>query len=167
MTPESTIANELSRFLAKVERQPNGCLRWTAGVTKQGYGGFHPSKKVMVLAHRYAFEFFVRPLAPGETVDHTCHNADPTCMGGRTCVHRRCVEPTHLDATDGGTNLRRSHRWNGNKSACPHGHLYSPENVYINGRGGRICRECARERDRQPNRLSSYRRRVYAERKTG
>lgn len=34
---------------------------------------------------------------------------------------------------------------NGAKTHCPHGHEYTPENTYLDGRGRR-CRQCARER---------------------
>lgn len=33
------------------------------------------------------------------------------------------------------------------KDQCPQGHEYTPENVYINTNGGRLCRQCRREKN--------------------
>ena len=36
---------------------------------------------------------------------------------------------------------------NGDKTHCPHGHEYTPENTYVYA-GRRFCRECNRKRTR-------------------
>lgn len=60
----------------------------------------------MVLAHRAAHELWIGAIPDGYTVDHLCHNDDLLCVGGR-CPHRRCVEPSHLEAVTSAENNRR------------------------------------------------------------
>jgi HNH endonuclease len=38
---------------------------------------------------------------------------------------------------------------NAAKTECPRGHLYSPENTYVNPKGGRTCRTCVRAQQRR------------------
>jgi hypothetical protein len=101
------------RILKKVVRAEGGCLQWTGRIDKDGYGrigvgftdgGFsRPS-----LVHREAYAAFVGELTPGLTIDHTCHNTDLTCHAGVHCMHRRCVEPTHLEQVAPIENQKRA-----------------------------------------------------------
>ncbi|MEU5322933.1 HNH endonuclease signature motif containing protein [Streptomyces sp. NPDC021056] len=104
----------------------------------------------MVLAHRYAWELLREPIPAGLVIDHLCRN-------------RRCVNPGHLEVVTLAENTRRGFgisTFNALKTHCPQGHPYSVENTYIHPRNSaRICRACARERDRKPHRLMKNRRR--------
>lgn len=58
-------------------------------------------------AHRAAYRKAYGPIPEGLVIDHTCHNVDPDCPGGATCLHRRCVNPDHLEAVTIGENVMR------------------------------------------------------------
>lgn len=138
------------RFWAKVGvRGPDECWPWTAGCTKQGYGGFHPTKGTTVLAHRYAYELEVGPIPAAMVGDHLCHN-DTECAGGYGCPHRKCCNPRHIGVKTIAQNVAASHLSNGHKTHCPRGHEYTPENtriqVKVTGRS-RKCRRCERGED--------------------
>jgi hypothetical protein len=155
------------RFLLKTERQAPepgqkiGCLLWTAGLSKDGYGIFFAEGKV-VSSHNWSYEHWVGPRRPGFEVDHTCHNRSQ-CFAGKDCAHRRCVEPSHLELVTKAENTRRaggrkprkvrelkprkmpdkranSHTF---QTHCKNGHEFTLENTYINPTdGARVCRTC-------------------------
>ena len=137
-------------LLARMEPQPNGCIYYTSDLNADGYGVcYSPSG---MGAHRAAWTHFVGPIPEGMTVGHKCHDADATCVGGPTCLHRRCVNWEHLALEAIGDNCRSSQHTvasiNAAKTHCPHGHPYDEENTYRyrGARGCRICRNEATER---------------------
>jgi hypothetical protein len=82
--------NVLDRFNEKVHRSTE-CWTWIARRTPQGYGRFSLRGKNR-LAHRVAFELFVRHLDDGEQVLHRCDNPS-------------CVRPDHLWIGDNAANV--------------------------------------------------------------
>ena len=136
----------LDRFMEKVDRSGE-CWVWTGSVFDTGYGQFRGAGRPSALAHRFAYEAFKGPLADGYEPDHNCHNEDLGCPGGRSCPHRRCVNPDHLEAVTHAENMRRLRERRQRQllgSLCPQGlHLMIGENVYIVPSTGVIkCREC-------------------------
>ena len=143
---------EYARFQRYAKPQANGCWLWTGPRgTKDGYGHFQPSpgqKKVM--AHRWSYEVHTGPIPDGYQIDHTCHSDDQTCPGGHDCIHRRCVNPAHLEAVTASVNTTRQRHFERNKTECPKGHPYSGDNLIEGSDGRRRCRECDRARKRRP-----------------
>lgn len=92
------------RFNSFVDRS-EGCWLWNGGCFNAGYGEFTFRKKPLY-AHRVAYELWVGPIPTDLVIDHTCHNIDPTCPGGK-CAHRRCVNPAHLEPVEHQENIRR------------------------------------------------------------
>ena len=146
------------RYLSYVDRRgPDECWPWTGARSPKNYGEFRePGKSVG--AHRYGFSRRVRPLEPGETVDHTCHNRDASCPGGNTCEHRACQNPAHWEAASNWGNGSRGRSFsavNARKTHCKWGHELTPDNSY-GYRGRRQCKRCARlaARGKHPRQLS-------------
>ena len=159
MNPERRNARDLERWRSKValggERD---CWQWTSPGNAGGYGKF-TLRFVTVYAHRWTYERFVGPIPEGWTVDHRCHNADPTCEGGPTCLHRRCVNPAHLGLEPTKlTNLANSHNAPANRTHCPQDHPYDEVNTYHRPTGGRSCRACNRIRSAEAKARTKARR---------
>ncbi len=139
------------RFWSKVTVTEQGCWQWT-GTRSKGYGRYRvglQSEGGMARAHRHAYEVLVGPIGDGLTLDHTCHGRDESCPGGLTCLHRRCVNPAHLEPMTNAENQRRSPNTLASLSAakthCPQRHPYDAENTIAWG-GKRWCRTCRRLR---------------------
>lgn len=84
------------RFFAKVEPGDFGCWIWTAHRQPNGYGQFSENK-VVVYAHRWAYERFIGPIPAGLHLDHLCGNG-----------HLGCVKPWHCEPVTQAENNRRS-----------------------------------------------------------
>lgn len=133
------------RLLEKTTPGHGGCVIWTAGLNA-GYGVLYvASEKAPRRAHRLSYELFVGPIPDGLQLDHLCHTRDAACPGGE-CLHRRCINPHHLEPVTNQENARRSpHTQVGSnirKTHCPQGHPYSGENLRFDPCGGRHCKSC-------------------------
>ncbi len=140
------------RLMRRVEKtSEDGCWYWI-GPTTNGYGRFWNGERNEGV-HRCAFELWVASIPPGLDVDHVCHNTDPTCPGGVTCLHRRCVNPRHLAVATRSENLRSSPHvgdcWRA-RTHCANGHEYTEANTHRTaGRPAtRRCRTCDAARKR-------------------
>lgn len=76
-----TTPHVLTRFMDKLRTSPN-CWIWTGAVNSNGYGQLWVAGTKMY-AHRFAYEYFIRPIPDGMNVLHRCDVA-------------RCVRPSHL-----------------------------------------------------------------------
>ncbi len=149
------------RLLSKIIIDPlTGCWLWSACRNPSGYGLINVDRKSR-LAHRESYVASGRVIPDGLDLDHTCHKNDGSCVGGNACLHRRCINPDHLEPVTNAENLRRGiHVDNFTagrlkiiairtaKTHCPHGHPYSGENLILTGRG-RACLTCSKERARE------------------
>lgn len=147
-----TAAPPLERFLAARKTAENGCILWTGTVNNvTGYGTLSVDG-ASVYSHRFAYTTFVGPIPDGMHVDHVCHNQDPACIDDSTCLHRRCVNPSHLEAVPPKDNILRSHLStagkNSRKTHCKRGHEFTPENT-LSHNGGRACRACHNLKQRE------------------
>lgn len=140
------------RFWRKVVKS-EGCWLWAGHTNPDGYGRFWNGER-NIPAHCWSFEDSGLVIPAGLTLDHLCHTLDPTCLGGRTCPHRPCVRPSHLEPVTNRTNVRRGKAGRHMLAkaalitACPQGHEYTPENTFLDNRNGRECRTCRNDRKR-------------------
>ena len=129
----------LQRWWRDIEVSPSGCWLWTASRSDKGYGYHHDGGTHR--AHRWGFQQLVRELSSAEHLDHTCHDAS-TCRPPAECLHRRCVNPAHLEVVSVAENNRRAMR-----DSCARGHVWTEASTIVRtAAGGRECRTCRTDR---------------------
>lgn len=137
-----------ARIESYTDRRPNGCWLWTGGHFPKGYGVIQVDGKARSV-HRVVWELDHGPIPDGLVIDHLCHNSDPDCLGGDTCLHRGRINPDHLGLCTPGDNTLRSRHTipsqHAARTACKNGHEFTPENTYIRPNGARGCVTCRRE----------------------
>ena len=125
------------RFWEKVFPEPNtGCWLWGASEAWTGYSRYKLGVNRETTGHRHAYLNLVGPIGDGLVLDHLCRT-------------RSCVNSAHLDPVTQRENVRRSPvaigAVNANKTHCPAGHEYTPENT-SGRRYQRVCKRCRAER---------------------
>jgi hypothetical protein len=142
------MTRDIHRFLAKVAHVGE-CWRWTGCVVRSGYAQFGVGGRA-TSAHRWAYKQFVGPIPDGLVVDHLCHSRDSTCVGGPACLHRRCVNPAHLEVVTQKVNISRGQtaQFQVRRTHCPYGHPYDDANTYRYG-NKRQCKACTARRGRE------------------
>jgi hypothetical protein len=147
---------DLQRFRSFIEigRDPRvDCWIWTGYIwPNTGYARFYFNGRG-VRAHKFSYELSHGPVSLGLHLDHTCHNTDAACPGGLACLHRRCVNPFHVEPVTPKENQHRSRHspshQNSLKTHCPAGHAYDEANTLVRANGIRECRACGREETRR------------------
>lgn len=141
----------VDRLMAMVKVDPlTECWQWQGGLESGGYGSFKPhTDRPTQRAHRAAYELLVGPIPDGLHLDHLCHTNDDTCLGGTTCLHRRCVNPAHLEPVDPAENARRGKsptHMARRAGSCQRNH--DPSELVVRRRGNgqtfMACRACCR-----------------------
>lgn len=127
------------RFWQKVNRTES-CWIWAGAVLENGYGYAWDGTRAR-LAHRFSYELTTGAIPEGLVIDHLCRV-------------RACVNPAHLEPVTQSENIRRGdgprvqkERRQG-QTHCLRGHPLSGDNLRVDKRGRRSCRECFRVGDR-------------------
>ena len=128
------------RLAAGLKRMPNGCLEWSLGTSKAGYGQISVNGK-HVYTHRVAWELVNGPIPSGTHIRHyVCDN--PPCCDPE---HLRSGTPTENMGDMIAKGRGRSGIANAVKTHCPSNHEYTEANTYVNAvTGRRSCRKCGR-----------------------
>lgn len=136
----------LDRFKEKYEvDESTGCWIWNGATQSKGYSQFWDGEG-SVGGHVWSHLHFIGPIPDGMIVNHKCHDwADPPCEEVM-CIHRRCVNPDHIEAVPPRENImskgsRSPSKVNSEKTHCIHGHELSGRNLMVKN-GKRQCREC-------------------------
>lgn len=117
-----------ARLQRKLVITDDGCWLWTGFKLPKGYGRVRWEGKTEQV-HRVTYM-----LANGVWPRHEGHH---------TCEVKACANPEHVkDKTSAAHHAE--HLIDRCRRA---GHLYTPENTYVNSAGSRICVACRRERD--------------------
>jgi len=150
-----TLAERIKPMFSRGE----GCWPWLGKPAPSGYGRIGDKGRIL-MAHRAVYELLAGPIPDGMTLDHTCHNTDPSCAGGNSCPHRLCVNPAHLEPVPTEVNKARGKSLAAKRARqthCQNGHPLSGDNVSFEpskktGRATRRCRICRRIRQRETRR---------------
>ena len=120
--------------MSHVSVQPTGCWLWT-GALENGYGRFQLNGK-QVRMPRAAWIVNKGPIPKGYEPDHLCRV-------------RACVNTDHMELVTHLINVRRGDAGKRmrDRTHCPQGHEYTPDNTQIKTSGARRCRTCARKAD--------------------
>ena len=108
LTPEERFLEKVDKNGPTLEGHPElgPCWLWTAAL-REGYAAFSINHR-HIDGHRAAYKFFVGAVPDDMQLDHVCHTVSiDTCPGGKTCPHRRCVNPAHLEPVTALTNYLR------------------------------------------------------------
>lgn len=134
-------AERLAEIRAQIKKLPSGCHEWQGYMHRSGYGQVHYRGRQWRV-HRLMYVLTKRvSLTPEQYVCHSCDN--------RKCVNvKHLWVGTHADnqrdmGLKGRTRFSASHY-----THCKRGHELAGENLYIDPKGARNCRTCARARER-------------------
>ena len=136
---------QLKKVVDRIEPQENGCWWYPAIPNNKGYAttriGWPVTKGEKI--HRLSWIYYKGDIPKGMVIDHLCHNpAD--CEGGNTCLHRRCVNPDHLQLVTASENSKKTTRILKFKTHCGKGHKLE-NNIYeYNSKKGKrySCKTC-------------------------
>lgn len=141
-------------FDSRVDVDPEtGCWIWRLTVDTGGYAQVQARGRKWS-AHRVSYVLAGGQIPDGAEVDHVCHTRDLECLGGKTCRHRRCVNPDHLEPVTTRENTIRGRGPSALSAStflegrCARGHDLAAPGALVTQRDGRYCAVCARERHR-------------------
>lgn len=115
--------------------QDGECWIWQGTRDALGYARLK-MRRHSDLLHRAIYVMTRGPIPEHLVLDHRCRRPP-------------CLNPAHLEPVPQRVNVFRGQSpiaKNRQKTHCPQGHAYTPENTWISRTGGRGCRACNRER---------------------
>lgn len=121
-----------------------GCWIWMGRINQDGYGKTQINGRRRFV-HRVSYEIHFGPIPTGLELDHRCRV-------------RCCWNPNHLEPVTHKVNMERGRfPKQSNKTHCPQGHPYSPENTYLykNRRACRLCNPAKKKRYRERKRQAA------------
>lgn len=118
----------------------NNCWLWQYPMHSDGYGQVHYNSQ-NIMTHRLSAHLSLELDLNDRTIQVN-HK--------RECSNKNCCNFAHLYLGSGSENIIDSYvngriPWNLLKTHCPSGHEYNKENTYLDGKGYRRCRICAKE----------------------
>jgi hypothetical protein len=134
----------------------SGCIFWTGAIRSDGYGQIRVGGRTLFV-HRVVWELEKGPIPGGLQLDH---------VRARGCVHRHCANVAHLELVTSRVNTLRGQSVpavNAAKTHCAAGHEFDLLNTYWPPGGGRACRICRREHQRDRDRKRRARARAAGE----
>ncbi len=140
--------NQLKKIIDRIEPQESGCWWYPAAPDNKGYAvtkiGWPVAKTRRI--HRLSWIYYKGDIADNMVLDHLCHDLS-SCEGGNTCIHRRCVNPEHLQAVSASENSKKSVRILKYRTHCKRGHaLENNIHEYDTKQGKRsVCITCQKE----------------------
>jgi hypothetical protein len=106
------------------------CWIWKLSLNAAGYGqGRPPGYSRTTLAHRFTYLEYAGPIPAGFHLDHLCRVRD-------------CCNPAHLEPVTPEENARRANHVRQPKTHCKRGHELVGDNLLYDKRGGRRCKAC-------------------------
>lgn len=137
MTTKTTLINIQGRLFDRLV--PDGdCLVWPGAKNHFGHGLIKFGGRNWIVS-RLVWVLVNGEVPEGLFVLHSCDN--PSCA-----LVEHLFLGTLKDNND--DRDRKGRHGQKNKTHCPQGHAYSPENTYHTNAGRRMCKECGRIRDR-------------------
>lgn len=126
--------------MLKFTRIDEECWIWIGSSRGNGYGDVTIKNKTYRI-HRLSAHLFL-----GLDLDN------PKMQANHKCKNRRCWNPDHLYVGNQCDNIAdsveaKTHNPPQNKSHCPKGHKFTPENTYLYN-NIKHCKECQSYRDR-------------------